>query len=437
MYIFEGTDNQTQTYTPMPTTAHASKIIFSILLLFFANSIQAQQTQTDSYTRYELLTPESQSFRIIYDVSATTANSTYYWNTLRHGSEHEVNTVWDLYSGKELQWQIVDNEIAKQNGLADAFDDTDYLQITLARAIQEGGQARIRIDKTYNDTTSYFEEEGSLVFSRSLGIKRNSVVLPKGYELTHCNYPSQVDLTEDARIKVSFMNVSPAAVPLVIKAKPLPATTQIKLIEEEQYTPGTGTGRDASTARLGYRFSERAFQDRDITYFLQQPETSSFLLYHDYTETRPGVDRYINIVRAGSKASNPSAVILDTGEQLQVETFIGDAITKRGITIDTEIKSDTEVVAIWFDAVKEGESKRLRITETYTDPKRYTTYKNQLVWDRSFGRNRNTVVLPEGWFLTTSSIPAVISQTEDGRTSLRFVNERPDAIDVFIKAQRK
>lgn len=95
------------------------------------------------------------------------------------------------------------------------------------------------------------------------------------------------------------------------------------------------------------------------------------------------------------------------------------------------------MVAIWFDAVNEGESKRLRITETYTDPKRYTTYKDQLVWDRSFGRNRNTVVLPAGWFLTTSSIPAVISQTEDGLTTLRFVNERPDAIDVFIKAQRK
>jgi hypothetical protein len=188
---------------------------------------------------------------------------------------------------------------------------------------------------------------------------------------------------------------------------------------------------------LGYTFTERAFQDRDITYFLQQPETSSFLLYHDYTETRTGVDRYINIVRAGSKASNPSALILDTGEQLQVETLLGDAITKRGITIGSDIKADTEVVAIWFDPVKEGASKRLRITETYTDPKRYTIYKNQLVWDRSFGRNRNTVVLPQGWFLTNSSIPAVIDQNENGLTTLRFVNDRPDAIDVFIKAQRK
>ena len=54
---------------------------------------------------------------------------------------------------------------------------------------------------------SYFKEGSSIVFSRSLGIKRNSIVLPKGYELTHCNYPSQVDLTEDARIKISFLNL--------------------------------------------------------------------------------------------------------------------------------------------------------------------------------------------------------------------------------------
>ena len=421
----------------MTTIFDSSKSMALLPIMLLSISIQAQQTQTDSYTQYELLDPENQSFRIIYDVSATTANAKYYWNTLRSGSEHIVENVWDLYSGKELEWQIVDNKIAKQNGLLGASYDTDYLQITLARPIPTGGQARIRIDKTYKDTASYFKEGASIVFSRSLGIKRNSIVLPKGYELTHCNYPSQVDLTDDARIKVSFLNRSPADVPLIIKAKPLANTTTIKIPIEDPYDPGTGSARDQSKARLGYQFSERAFQDRDIVYFLQQPETHSFLLYHDYTETRIGMDRYLNIVRKGSKASNPSAIILDTGEQLKVESFIGDAITKRGITINSEIKPETEVVAIWFDPVKEGESKRLRITETYTDPNRYLDYKNQLVWDRSFGRNRNTVVLPKGWFLTNSSIPSVISQNENGLTTLRFVNDRPDDIDVFIKAQRK
>jgi len=410
--------------------------ILPLLIMLLGISLQAQQTQTDSYTQYELLDPSNHSFRIIYDVSATTSNAKYYWNTLRQGSEHHVDKVWDKFSGKELKWEIVNNSIAKQNGLTTTVDDTDYLQITLARPIPKGGQARIRIDKTYRDKASYYKEGSTIVFSRTLGIKRNSVVLPKGYELIHCNYPSQVDLTDDARIKISFLNRGPAAVPLIIKAQPLNANTSIIIPEEDSYQAGRGTARDKTKARLGYKFSERAFQDRDIVYLLQQPETHSFLLYHDYTEKRLGMDRYLNIVRAGSKASNPSAIILDTGEQLKVETYIGEAINERGIELNSEIKPETEVVVIWFDPVKERESVRLRITETYTDPHRYVVYKDQLVWDRSFGRNRNTVVLPEGWFLTTSSIPAVINQNEQGLITLRFVNDRPDNIDVFIKAQR-
>lgn len=415
------------------------KTFYLTLVCAILNGVlsNAQQTQTDSYTQYELLAPDSQSFRIIYDVSGTTAGAKYYWNTLRKGSEHSVDKVLDVYSGEVLKWEIVDGATAKENGLNSASNDTDYLQVQLARAVPVGGQARIRIDKTYRDTKSYFTEGETIVFTRTLGIKRNSIVLPKNYELIACNFPSQVQLTDDEKIKVSFLNRGPAAVPLKIEARPLANGTTIKMPIEDSYKAGRASGRDRSKARLGYTFSERAYQDRDIVYFLQQPETHSFLLYHDYTETRVGMDRYINVVRAGSKASNPSALILDTGEVLKVEELKGNAITERGIAIGADITPETEVVAIWYDPVTEGASKRLRITETYTDPNRYVVYKDQLVWDRSFGRNRNTVVLPKGWFLTTSSIPAVIGQNEEGLTTLRFVNDRPDAIDVFIKAQRR
>jgi len=413
------------------------KVVLTTVLILFCFILNAQQTQTDSYTRYELLEPESQSFRIIYDVSATNTGATYYWNTLRKGSEHIVTNVWDLFSGKKLKWDIVSGSIAKQNGLKQASEDTDYLQIKLARAIPEVGQARLRIDKTYQDSASYFKEDNTIVFSRILGIKRNSIVLPAGYELTHCNYPSQVQLTDDDRVKISFLNSGPQAAPIVIKAKPLPEGIKPERLHAKYKYDGTGNGRNQSKARIGWEFEERAFQNRDIVYFLQQPETHSFKLYHDYTETRVGMDRYLNIVRAGSKASNPSAILLDTGEDLKVVELKGNKITERGITLNNEITPDTEVIAIWYEPLKEGESKRLRITETYTDPNRYLLHEDQLVWDRSFGRNRNTVILPSGWFLTTSSIPAVIDQNNDGLTRLRFVNDRPDAIEVYITAQRK
>lgn len=184
------------------------------------------------------------------------------------------------------------------------------------------------------------------------------------------------------------------------------------------------------------RLSERARQDREIVYFLQQPETHAFDLYHDYTESRPGVDNYLNIVRAGSKASNASAVILDTGEKLTVETLRGSKITEAKIDIGEPVTDQSEVVIIRYPAVKQGQSVRLRISETYTDPARYLREGEDLVWDRAFGRPRNTVVLPAGWTVVASSIPAVISEDAEGRQRLYFENARPDDIQTLVRARR-
>jgi hypothetical protein len=185
------------------------------------------------------------------------------------------------------------------------------------------------------------------------------------------------------------------------------------------------------------RLSERAHQDRDIVYFLQQPETHSFDLYHDYTESRPGTDKYLNVVRKGSRASKPSARILDTGEVLKAETLRGAAITNAGLDIGEPVQPDSEVVVIRFPAIEKGRSVRLRISETYTDEKSYRLEGDELVFDRTFGRPRNAVVLPAGWYLTASAIPAVVSSMPDGRIRLDFVNPRPDEIAVLIKAKKR
>lgn len=191
------------------------------------------------------------------------------------------------------------------------------------------------------------------------------------------------------------------------------------------------------SASLGARLAERAAQTREIVYFLQQPETHAFDLYHDYTETRPGMDRYLNVVRAGSRVSNPSAVILDTGEPLPVETLKGEAIRGAGLDIGETVTPETEVVVIRYPPVQPGHSVRLRISETYTDPARYRLEGDELVWDRAFGRPHNAVVLPAGWYLTHSAVPATVSMTEDGRVRLDFVNPRLDEIQVLIVARRR
>jgi len=376
-----------------------------------------RQTEEDDYTRYELLAPETQQFAIVYDVTATTPGARFYFNPIRKGSEATDERVIDLMSGEALAFDVVSGTEAKRGGHPTADVDTNYIRIRLPRPVPAEGEVRLRIWKTYKDPKTYYREGDAIVFDRSLGIKRNAVVLPKNYELVSCNVPSQVLTEDDGRTKISFMNTGAAAAPLVVKARP--------------------TNRKASGAAKDRRLDERAFQDREIVYFLQQPDTHSFSLYHDYTESREGVDKYLNVVRAGSTVANPSARILDTGASLRVETLKGAAITAAKIDIGEAVTPTSEVVVIHFPAVKKGTSVRLRISETYTDPARYKMDGDLLVWDRAFGRPRNTVILPDGWSLLDSSIPAVVSQTDDGKTRLYFENNRPDEVATLIRARRR
>jgi hypothetical protein len=369
-------------------------------------------------------------------VSATAPGSTLYHNALRKGSEHLVDRVTDLATGKLLTWKIVHGDEAKANGLASASNDTDYLQVNLAHPVPPNAEYRLLIDKSYKDAQSYYSDVDRIIFIRTLGIKRNSIVLPKDYELISCNYPAQVMMEADGRIKLSFINHGPADVPLHIEGRKLSESAYPPLkVAEPKVT--TAPGRDKSKARIGYSFPERAYQTREIVYFLQQPETHSFRLYHDYTETTEGVNKYVNVVRAGSKASNPSATHLDTGKPLKVETLVGQAIKDKKIDIGSDYSPTAEAVVIWFDAVKKGASTRIRIEETYTDPNRYLKSNNELIWDRSFGRVHNTVVLPEGWWLTANAVPATVYLNDQGLVSLYYLNDGPDDIDVYVKAMKK
>jgi hypothetical protein len=94
------------------------------------------------------------------------------------------------------------------------------------------------------------------------------------------------------------------------------------------------------------------------------------------------------------------------------------------------------VVLFRFAPLKPGQSVRLRMSETYTDPSRYRLVGDELVFDRGFGRPANAVVLPKGWVLTNSAAPAVVSQTEDGRVRLDFENPRTDDLQVLVTARR-
>jgi hypothetical protein len=395
-----------------------------------------RQTETDEYTRYELLAPESASFKIRYEVTATAPGATVYYNPIRKGSVASDEAVYDAMTGEPLKFEVITGEEARKDPLM-AGEDTssDFIRVHLARPVPPDGQGRMVIVKTYKDAKSYFREGDTIVFQRSLGIRRNRVVLPAGYELVGCNVPSQVLPEPDGRLGISFLNAGPGEAPLVLKAKSgaqtgASAAPRALTSKKSWEAPFVGeTERD--------RLSERAHQDRDIVYFLHQPETHSFSLYHDYTESRPGMNRYLNIVREGSTASNPSAYILDTGVKLETRILTGAEMAAQKITAEEPVSPATQVVLITFPPVKAGQSVRLRISVTYTAPASYGLDGDELVFDRSFGRPRNAVVLPAGWYLLDSAIPASVRQLPDGRIRLDFWNARPDEVDVLIKAKRR
>lgn len=396
----------------------------------------AKQTEADEYTRYELLAPESASFKILYEVSAATQGAEVFYNPIRKGSVASDEAVYDAMTGEPLHFEVASGADARKDPLmADADADGSYIKIQLARAVPPEGRGRMLIVKTYKDAKSYYREGDAIVFKRGLGIKRNNVVLPAGYELVGCNVPSQVLPEADGRIGISFMNAGPGEAPLIVRAR-LGAQTGPSAAP---HAPTQARSWEApfpgETERQ--RLSQRAHQDRDIVYFLRQPETHAFSLYHDYTESRPGFDKYLNVVREGSTVSEPLAYVLDTGEKLATRLMTGAELAAAKIEVEEPVKPATQIVVIPFPAVKKGQSLRLRISETYTAPASYRLEGDELVFDRSLGRSRNAVVLPEGWYLTASAIPATVTQLPDGRIRLDFWNGRPDSVDVLIKAKRR
>ncbi|MGC2695302.1 MAG: hypothetical protein WA738_05870 [Candidatus Angelobacter sp.] len=178
----------------------------------------------DEFTLYELLAPESHQFAITYDVTATREGAQFFFNPIRPGSVATKERVIERSTGKPLQFEVVTGKDAKLTGLvpAETPDKAEFIRVHLPGPVPKGGETRIRIFKTYTDAASYTLTDGQLVFTRPLGIKRNLVVLPKGWELIECASPGIVSTDADDRVRVSFLNDRDDQLPVKIVARRLP-----------------------------------------------------------------------------------------------------------------------------------------------------------------------------------------------------------------------
>jgi hypothetical protein len=190
------------------------------VVLFLCLSVYA----ADEFTLYELLAPESHQFAITYDVTEAREGAQFFFNPIRPGSVATKEKVIERSSGKELKFETVNGKETKAGGLqpASTKDDAQFIKVHLPAPVPKGGETRIRIYKTYTDAASYYLKDDKLVFERPLGIKRNVVVLPQGWELVECASPGIVSTDPDGRVHVSFLNDRDDQLPMKIVARRLP-----------------------------------------------------------------------------------------------------------------------------------------------------------------------------------------------------------------------
>jgi hypothetical protein len=205
----------------------------ALWIIQFGNSFSAaaQFVSGDTYTRYELLAPDSHQFKIYYEVTETRAGAKFHFNAIREGSDASDESVLDLATGKPLRFEVVTGAQAaaasadKSNPQAERFNPTSkYIQVHLAHPVPARGEYRLAIIKTYKDDKSYYSEGEAIVFKRPLGIPRDSVVLPHGYEIVSSSVATQVLMEKDGRLKLAFVNPgSGGQLEVNIKARRLPA----------------------------------------------------------------------------------------------------------------------------------------------------------------------------------------------------------------------
>ena len=116
---------------------------------------------------------------------------------------------------------------------------------------------------------------------------------------------------------IAFMNAGPAAAPLVIRARQGLAPFTPKLPSTRWRGVGESRWR---RKRRGCRSGPTRIA-RSSTFRTTRPRTRSASITTT-PSLAPASGHYFNVVRAGSTVSNPSAVLLDTGEKLKVETIV-------------------------------------------------------------------------------------------------------------------
>jgi len=186
---------------------------------------------------------------------------------------------------------------------------------------------------------------------------------------------------------------------------------------------------------MASRLSERAHQDREIVYFLQQPETHAFALYHDYHRVPAGHRRVLQRRTRWQPRVEPGGAAARHGRVAEVETLNGRELLAAKVDVGEPIGPEAEVVVIRFPAYRRASrraSESARPTRTQAATTR--TAKSSSGIGALDGRAMRWCCRPAGT-LTASCIPAVVTMTDDGAWRLDLEQPEDDEIAVLLKGR--
>ena len=339
--------------------------------------------ETDEYSLYELLDPESASFHILYEVTAIDPGATVFFNPIRKGSAASGESVRDRATSRPLQFEEVTGAEARGSGLPGADLDTHYIRIHLPRPVPQDGGIRLLIEKTYKDPKSYLRKGADrIVFTRTLGIRRNAIVMPAGYEVIACNVPAQILTQPDGRLRVSLMHTGPEALPVTIEARRSAAA-------RPPGAPGGGAPVRAGAPGPDHRLLPAAARD---------PCLRPLPRLHGVAPRRGPLPQRRAHGERGFQALGARPRHRRGAHGGDPER--GRSSCKAGL--EETAGGESRPAPRWWSSTSPRCRRAARYAsasrETYTDPKSYRLEGDELVFDRTFGRPRNAVVLPAGWY---------------------------------------
>ena len=227
-------------------------IAVALALVAHRCSPSRRRPSQDEYAVYDLLAPETASFRTVYEVAVTTPGATVFHDRHRQRSDDRCRQaddgVVDLMTGAPLKYTVTQRARSRCSWRV-------RFRPTAARRVCGSP----RPTRTRRTIAAMATGSSSIAPFR---IRHAAIILPAGYQLTECNVPSQVLADPDGRIRVSFMHQAPGAAALVLKAKPGAPTGDAAKPRPLTNARTLGNAADAGTDRARAAVRARASGSR-------------------------------------------------------------------------------------------------------------------------------------------------------------------------------